>query len=296
MKKLYIAFLFIALTTLAKAQQFTVLSITPSVDFPGDFVVVVDAQFSAFPWGTDYGDTVSFIDAKNTSGTILNSIVAPDYVWNPANHTFTIDAVQLQTKQLVFVYTDVNVVDYVVQTITFANPLSVHQFDFNIVKNNVTNQISWQINASDSLQNLELQYCNDGKNFVSIRESMPMQGQYLHLFGNNTINMYRLKATLANGTIQYSNCITCNNTLAVSQINISSNPIQVGDNIELQLPPSTEDFDCVLLAINGQIVHQQKIDKKYSTYSMPTNNLQAGVYFLKIVNTESNKQITVLIR
>jgi hypothetical protein len=143
----------------------------------------------------------------------------------------------------------------------------------------------WMSSTPTPISHFEVQQSLDGISFFTIGKLLNMNHndnnstfQYLLPPGNNENYLLRIAAHYSNGNIQYSNIIT-------SSI---SNKIQLYPNpaknytllIGLRSKSSLEIYDN-----NGRFLKKYTTDQ--STFTIPTQLLQPGIYWLKIIQDKN---------
>jgi hypothetical protein len=278
MKKFYISITLLCLSFLSQAQ-FTVLSTSPSVNNSGDMFAIIDAGVSYLPSGIQYGDTVTFISARDINGVELAVIVEPDYVWDVSNHTFSVDYIPPGTVNLVFIYTDVNVVDFMVQTVPLiSSPLAVQSLHIDAKATTTGNAISCQVSNIANYKNVNLQYSDDAKNFTNITMIQNTNFDFMHSIAA-TNYYYRIQAQLPNGSFQYSSI----KHISASQTTFSlvQNPIAQGQDICFYNTAHV-DGNYTIVSVNGANICSGKLIPNQNMSIIHPQNMNVGNYFVVI--------------
>jgi hypothetical protein len=170
-------------------------------------------------------------------------------------------------------------------------PLNIISFEGEKINNNKI-KLFWNI-ESNYLDKIELQRSNDATSWKNLT----------NIFNNNTytdnnpktgINFYRLKLISKNEEISYSKIISFS---IDSKIKITNYPtvLKSGKAINILFEGlNTSKISLDIFNYQGQIfLHKlYSLDSDFEEITVPTNNLNKGVYIIKISNNTNKTLLT----
>lgn len=161
-------------------------------------------------------------------------------------------------------------------------------------------QLTWNIATEAGVKEYELQRSINGTEFTPINNQVANnKGEYqiLDTKANNGINYYRVKMTMLNDDVKYSNVVSLNLKLQTSTpIVIYPNPIK-GNTAQLQLNDlEAGNYTIKLIDMNGKLVQTQNINHAGGTSSRSFNlgSVAAGGYQLVLEGKGISKPISVI--
>ncbi len=172
-------------------------------------------------------------------------------------------------------------------------PITLSSFD--VRKNNEKqNQLSWTTESEKNASLFEIEKSVDGKSWIIIGTVNAVgitarRENYSFIDKNPTAkNYYRLKMIDRDGSSEYSKVVSVSNRISTI-LNLYPNPVkeQLSFNIE---GGNINEANIQVINICGQVVLVSKntIGRNATPISLDTNELQAGVYFIRITDENSN--------
>lgn len=166
-------------------------------------------------------------------------------------------------------------------------------------KKNNDIQLIWNIGNEAGIKEYELQRSTNGTNYVAINnQAASNKAEYNNIDtkANNGINYYRVKMTMQNEDVRYSNVVSLNLKLQSTIFSVYPNPIK-GSVVQLQLSDLKEgNYTIKLVDINGKLLQSQIINHQGGTQSrsLSVGNLAVGTYNMILEGNGIRKTITVL--
>ena len=178
--------------------------------------------------------------------------------------------------------------------------LPVELISFNGMCNDSNIEIDWQTASEYNSSHFELEYSRDGM-YWSILSNVVSEGmstelkeyQFIHENVYSGTNYYRLSQVDIDGTIKAYNpiAISCAES-NVGQLSVYPNPSSGSFQVILKNNPVIGSAKLVLLSGTGSEILNQSIEigNGINTY-MISEELEAGVYYLILIDKESNRQM-----
>ncbi len=183
----------------------------------------------------------------------------------------------------------------VIITFTIATPLPILISSFEVRKNNEKqNQLLWTTESEKNASLFEIEKSVDGKSWAIIGTvntvgTTARRENYSFVDKNPTAkNYYRLKMIDRDGSSEYSKVVSVSNKISTI-LNLYPNPVQERLNFNIEGENINE---ATIQVINscGQIILISKntSGRNATPISLDINELQAGVYFIRITDENSN--------
>ena len=104
----------------------------------------------------------------------------------------------------------------------------------------------------------------------------------------STQNYYRLKMIDRDGSFEYSKVVSVSNT-ALTTLTLYPNPVQERLNLNIE-GENINEVNIQVINSCGQVVLVSKntIGRSSAPISLDTNELQAGIYFIRVTNENTN--------
>lgn len=239
-----------------------------------------DGFISSFQWQKN---SVDIAGATNNSYTMLNYKKAvDDGVYTIiANNTYNCPA----TAQ-----------------INLLAPLPLKLISFSGYRSNHTDRLTWSTSDEKNLNHFEIEYSNDGNQFVAAGMVYATTGislihNYAFEYNTNGTAYYRLKMVDNDGKYAYSNVVKLNgqtaNTATAAAIAISDvHPIPFGSMLSIEINSSTESRGTIsLIDISGKALMTVPVIFTQGASVYTIDNLQqiaAGTYILYIATADGH--------
>jgi hypothetical protein len=171
--------------------------------------------------------------------------------------------------------------------------------------NNEVN-VNWKVESETNMENYEVEYSADGRNFSSIATIAPNSnnGSGVYSFLNKKAtaaeHFYRIKANSIGGLVQYSAIVKVAGIKASANSNISVYPNPVANkqmNVQFN-NQATGNYGVKLINSNGSTVYQNNVTVNSNNLvrTMPLqNNTAAGTYQLIITDASGKTQLQSVI-
>ena len=177
-------------------------------------------------------------------------------------------------------------------TINSALPISLSYFDAK--KENNQNQLSWTTESEKNGSIFEIEKSVNGKSWAKLGEvtakgNTTRRENYSFTDKNPAAtNYYRLKMVDRDGSYEYSKIVSANNGKS-AVINLFPNPVQERLNLNIESQDINE-ANIQVINMNGQVVLVSKntIGRSNTPISIDVNELQSGIYFIKITDENAN--------
>lgn len=180
-----------------------------------------------------------------------------------------------------------------------ALPLAKFIYVNAFTNNNKTNAILWKVSNENKVANYLIERSTNGIDFIAIKNNAPLQNNNTEVsYTNNDAqplqkdNYYRIKMTLLNGSIAYSNVVKVDKINNEFDITISPNPV-INKTIYLQMNNQPKGLYSLRLLNNiGQAIYNGRVDvtSYLQTKIIELNkNTAAGNYELIIINESGEK-------
>jgi hypothetical protein len=161
-------------------------------------------------------------------------------------------------------------------------------------------QLTWNIANEQGVKDYELQRSVNGTEFTTINNQVASnKAEYNNVDtkANNGINYYRVKMTMLNDDVRYSNVVTINLKLStVNPVTVYPNPIK-GSIAQLQLNElAAGNYTIRLMDMQGKLVQTQNIQHQGGTTSrsLGLGNVAAGNYQLVVEGKGFTHTISVI--
>ncbi|MFY7884497.1 MAG: T9SS type A sorting domain-containing protein, partial [Dolichospermum sp.] len=161
-------------------------------------------------------------------------------------------------------------------------------------------QLTWNIANEQGVKDYELQRSVNGIEFTTINNQVASnKAEYNNVDtkANNGINYYRVKMTMLNDDVRYSNVVTINLKLStVNPVTVYPNPIK-GSIAQLQLNElAAGNYTIRLMDMQGKLVQTQNIQHQGGTTSrsLGLGNVAAGNYQLVVEGKGFTHTISVI--
>jgi hypothetical protein len=183
-----------------------------------------------------------------------------------------------------------NVDNFFIISNTGAVLASESTIDFNAVKQNDKGYLTWAIENTTTLKQLEIERSANGRNFISLAT---VAATSIYFDDNQLLpatNYYRLKMTDVNGKISYSIIIALiNNKTGFDMVSVL--PTIVSSNAILNVSSAQKTkIDVVITDISGRKVQQMKytINAGSSQVALNLVKLSTGVYVITAYTSEGD--------
>ena len=201
---------------------------------------------------------------------------------------------------------DFGVSDIGIDNITITNtllPYTAIQFIGEKVNNK--NQLKWIVTNETDAKGYELQRSENGVTFNDVafilskaNGSSGVHLEYLFIDKNAISNnvFYRLNQIAKDGSSQYSNTVLIKG-IKINDIVLSSlypNPAKDFVNITIASPSNKKVFLVITNMLGKQMLKQNELLKQGDNFiGIKTNKLNAGNYFINVVDTDGNKSSAI---
>ena len=177
-------------------------------------------------------------------------------------------------------------------TINSALPISLSSFDGKKVNNQ--NQLSWTTETEKNGSLFEVEKSVNGKSWAKLGEvaakgNTTRRENYSFTDKNPAAtNYYRLKMVDRDGSYEYSKIVSANNGKS-TVVNLFPNPVQERLNLNIESQDINE-VNVQVINMNGQVVlvSNNTIGRSNTPISIDANELQSGIYFVKITDENAN--------
>jgi len=276
------------------SQQFIISGVVEKTDDKDLFKFNVPV-FSAFtlnavPYnvgtgssGSDLDLQVEFLDGSYTTlgtynpGTLLSSVI--DTFINAGTYYLRIDG-----KGNAYAPEYGSLGSYSLQgSYVDASSLPVHKLELKGQISGDNHELSWIVEADETIVKQVMQYSVDGRNFLPLAEPANTARLYNYRPTDNRPVQYRLFVTFDNHKEYYSNVITIRSG-TVSKPQLIGNFI-TGTSVSVKSPGN---YDYRVIDQSGRTFSKGKINKGFSTIN--TGNISSGMYF--VIFTNENEQWT----
>lgn len=167
-------------------------------------------------------------------------------------------------------------------------PVEITDFNLRIIEKGIN--INAKIITDNSLESIELQKSEDGFNFISIEKvenadkSTSVEINFIDENPFFPVSYYRLKLLDKTGSDKYSKVISA--SIGKKETSIESIfPLPTRDLINIRIHSNTNStLNATIIDVYGKIVAQEiwKSDVGTRTYTLQTDRLSNGVYFIRI--------------
>lgn len=239
-------------------------------------------QLSAVPYNVGTGNAGSDLDMQVTlfnssqsqlnvynPGTLLNSVI-------DTNLHAGIYYLRIEGKGNVYAPGYASLGSYALQgSFTAGTPLPLRQLSLQGQLNGERHQLSWIIDADETVTGLTLEVSTDGRNFVPVINSNVSDRAFNYKPYAAGNLLYRLNVTFENDRQYYSNIVTLRNSESNSKPRIIGNPIS-SNTITVSSP---DTYDYVVYDFTGKPVSKGVLSNGIT--SIAANNLTGGVYMVR---------------
>ena len=174
-------------------------------------------------------------------------------------------------------------------------PVTLVSFNANRVNNNIA--VNWRAENEVNINSYEVEYSLNGTNYfnggvVNAQNLARVNYQFILTNYNESKYFIRLKIVSNNGSISYSQIVVIlNNGLVNTKLIVY--PIPANNFVNIQLPSNAlGSYTLNLLDVTGRLL-QTKLYSNVSGGQLLNINrrtLASGIYFLKVINTDSKLQ------
>ncbi len=190
---------------------------------------------------------------------------------------------------------------YRVKLSVSAGPLPVKLTEFNGVKQNGINKLTWKVEAGLNFSYFSIERSEDGSTFTSI-DSIPGNGNNSYNYSDTNIDelkpyYYRLKMTDNDGAYTYSSIILIKVADKTRAILVYPNPVLNELKFQLQLDKKSR-YNVWISDITGKTVLKMPpplFEAGNNYFTVNTSNLPVGTYTLMVANDE-NKYIRKFVK
>ena len=167
--------------------------------------------------------------------------------------------------------------------------------DFNVLGKGNQTQLDWNTENEENLSSYNIQHSTDGASFTNIGTVNAIgKGantyQFTHNNPNDGINYYRLQSIDNNGSISYSQVVSCHLSIINSQLSIYPNPAK--DKITV----NSNHIASIQVVNNfGRIVNTLSL-KDATNPIITIAKLTSGIYHLRVQKTDGNVCIVEFIK
>ena len=166
--------------------------------------------------------------------------------------------------------------------------------DLRLQKANNQNRLSWTTETEKNGSLFEIEKSVNGKSWAKLGEvvakgNTTRRENYSFTDKNPAAtNYYRLKMVDRDGSYEYSKIVSANNGKS-TVVNLFPNPVQERLNINIESQDINE-ANIQVINMNGQVVLVSKnsIGRSNTPISIDANELQSGIYFIKITDENAN--------
>jgi hypothetical protein len=218
-----------------------------------------------------------------TSQTVQNPIVSP--TGSSVNYTLTVtdgNGCTNAATPSVTVNACTNPIQLPITLVSFGG--------FNMCDVN-SNTLKWQTSSMLNFSHFEIERSNDGMQFYNVgmvtSTSTAASQEFSFIDANATNNLYyyRLKMVDVNGNTKISNIISLKCSKFEKDFQLFPNPAQ--DFVTIQWQSILQNFQVNLYSSIGELIMSKHIKNNASnTYTMNIKNLQAGKYFIRVINSK----------
>jgi hypothetical protein len=250
------------------------------------FVMPYEARFqlNAIPYnvgtgnsGSDLDMQVTLFDASQNAlniynpGTLLNSLV--DTVLDGGTYY-----VKVEGKGNIYAPAYASLGSYSLQG-NFAEGgtvLPLRRFELQGSQNGDLHQLSWVIDADETVLQQILEVSTDGRNFTWLAEPSTDSRSHTYRPGNNGTKIYRVKVEFDNGHYYYTNAVTLREMDDSKRPRLLNNPVTT-QQIKVSSPGK---YSYMLIDMSGKIIMAGQLGKGLTQINI--NQLNHGMYLLRI--------------
>ena len=169
-------------------------------------------------------------------------------------------------------------------------PVKLISFTANNAENNSV-KLNWILSEQVNVDHYEIEQSMNGTSFNSV--GRVAAGNVLNYTFNypdaaQGLNYFRLKTADKDGKISYSDIVKVNVPVANTSVNIYPNPATSYVKVSLGNMAKNSPVTIKVVALDGRVVKEQKVNTLSTSVTLNTNNLPAGKYFIKL---ESGSQV-----
>ncbi len=160
---------------------------------------------------------------------------------------------------------------------------------------NEMSQLMWTIAEQNNIYSYTIERKNARGEFESIGTvdaSNKSKYDFTDMHPESGTNYYRLKLNFIDQKYSYSTIVALENNIIQNGISIFPNPVT--DHFTVDFTGVPGNYKVVLMTLNNQVISQQTITKGIgSKIVMKRNkNLSSGLYLIRIIDTNNNKETT----
>ena len=171
--------------------------------------------------------------------------------------------------------------------------LPIELKSFTATKNKTASNLAWQTASEKGVSHFEVERSQDGNTFAKIGTVKAAGNSAdLHKYAWVDVapftgsNYYRLKITDVDGKSEYSKVVTLNFDAKSLSAKSYPNPFQHNFSLEVEVEKGTGEVIVELFDLAGKQIYNQKIQAltERLNVDVPTDDLQAGTYLIRIKN------------
>ena len=184
------------------------------------------------------------------------------------------------------------------------NPLPVELVSFKAALKNSQVVLQWATASEKDNDRFEIERSKDGKNFTKIGS---VQGMGTSSLTNNYTftdknpsagtNYYRLKQIDYDGTFEFSKVVAVSAKAIASELSTKAYPNPVTDILQVTISvPVAQNAVVGIYDLNGRKVidKSQALEAGTNNFKIPVQQLQTGLYLLKVVSEEMESTTRIL--
>jgi len=177
-----------------------------------------------------------------------------------------------------------------------STPLPIEIVEFNGTNNNNTNILTWKTGVESEIDQYELEYSLDGKEFSvvkSVNSKNKTGSNYSVVIENESeVSFYRLKIKHYSSKITYSKTIQINSDL-LKEIHIYPNP--ASEIITISFPTFYQNGIVRLYNLLGMIVDHKQLENKQSI-QFNVQHLEKGTYYVQFLNENTKNAAPIYVQ
>lgn len=187
---------------------------------------------------------------------------------------------------------------YRVSATTGSLPLTLLSFTGTPANSGV--RLNWKTGMEDNVQHFDVEFSRDGTTFTAVgsvasaNQPTGADYNYYHPVPENGDVFYRLKMMDIDGSYSYSGIIKVR--LDSKTKPVVSPSIITNGRIQLQLQQDNHYTMMELIAANGAVIKRVSIGGLAGNVSIPVNQLNAGIYFVRLSGNSGNSVQKIYIR
>ena len=163
-------------------------------------------------------------------------------------------------------------------------PVTLLSFNADNAGNN-TVKLTWTVGEQINVKRYEIEHSLNGSSFSYVGKIIAgnnLSYSFNYPDAKQGLNYFRLKTIDNNGKISYSKIVKEDVIGLNSKVLVYPNPAKSYVNISLGNIANIKPVTIKIVALDGRILSEQKVNALSSSATINTNNLAAGKYFIKI--------------